>query len=406
MKKGVLSVFLGLVIVLGGLNASAQQEQSLQERMAQVQRTLLENGVSSRIVAKILQNMADAEANRPTLEFEALGDSWAEIMGTEGASNTFYGTSAGNTTMTGTHNSFFGNLAGYKNKGGASNAFFGRAAGYNNTSGSKNTFIGRGAGQSNTTASSNIFVGYTAGYSNTTGGSNTFIGNSAGCSNASGYYNVIVGESSGNLSTGSYNTFVGQNAGNKNTGSENVMIGDFAGRDNTGSNNVFIGNEAGQNAVGSNQLYIGNQSSNCLIYGNFADGHVGINNTSPGYAFVVGTNGAYCDGGVWFDGSSREYKEDILALTTEEAVQAFNKLEPVKYKYKENKDETYLGFIAEDVPDLVATNERKGLSPMDMVAVLTKVVQEQMMVNQEQQKEISELKEKIAKLENQSRKER
>ncbi len=44
-----------------------------------------------------------------------------------------------------------------------------------------------------------------------------------------------------------------------------------------------------------------------------------------------------------------------------------------------------MGFIAEDVPELVATKDRKGLSPMDIVAVLTKVVQRQ-------QKEIEELK--------------
>ena len=35
------------------------------------------------------------------------------------------------------------------------------------------------------------------------------------------------------------------------------------------------------------------------------------------------------------------------------------------------------GFIAEDVPELLANKDRNGLSPMDIVAVLTKVVQEQ-----------------------------
>ncbi len=44
-----------------------------------------------------------------------------------------------------------------------------------------------------------------------------------------------------------------------------------------------------------------------------------------------------------------------------------------------------MGFIAEDVPELVANKDRKGLSPMDIVAVLTKVVQRQ-------QKDIEELK--------------
>ena len=39
-----------------------------------------------------------------------------------------------------------------------------------------------------------------------------------------------------------------------------------------------------------------------------------------------------------------------------------------------------MGFIAEDVPDLVATKDRKGMSPMDVTAVLTKVVQQQQAV--------------------------
>ena len=105
----------------------------------------------------------------------------------------------------------------------------------------------------------------------------------------------------------------------------------------------------------------------------------------------VGTSGAYCNGGAWVDGSSREFKENIEELTSAEALQAFEKLEPVKFNYKENKGETYLGFIAEDVPDLVAMNDRKGLNAMDMVAMLTKVVQEQ-------QKAIAELREEIAKI--------
>jgi hypothetical protein len=71
----------------------------------------------------------------------------------------------------------------------------------------------------------------------------------------------------------------------------------------------------------------------------------------------------------------------------------------VKYNYKADKEENYLGFIAEDVPDLVAMKDRKGLSPMDVVAVLTKVVQEQQKSISEYQKTISELKERVGKLE-------
>ena len=81
-------------------------------------------------------------------------------------------------------------------------------------------------------------------------------------------------------------------------------------------------------------------------------------------------------------------------------------LNPVKFNYEVDSEERHLGFVAEDVPDLVATNDRKGMSPMDVVAVLTKVVQEQQRaaqaqqrLNQEQQKIISELEERVAELE-------
>jgi TolA-binding protein len=50
---------------------------------------------------------------------------------------------------------------------------------------------------------------------------------------------------------------------------------------------------------------------------------------------------------------------------------------------------------ARDVPDLVATKDRKGLSPMDIVAVLTKVVQEKSKVIEEQQQSLEEQKQTI-----------
>ncbi len=52
-------------------------------------------------------------------------------------------------------------------------------------------------------------------------------------------------------------------------------------------------------------------------------------------------------------------------------------MSPVRYVYKNSGDEEYMGFIAEDVPDLVAMNDHKSLSPMDIVAVLTTVTKEQ-----------------------------
>jgi hypothetical protein len=134
-------------------------------------------------------------------------------------------------------------------------------------------------------------------------------------------------------------------------------------------------------------------------------GDVGIGLTDPGYKLHI-TGGAYCDGGAWVPGSSREYKENIKNLTTDEAMEAFNGLVPVKFNYKFNKEEDYMGFIAEDVPELVATKNRKGVAPMDVVAVLTKVVQEQQKIAREQQEAIreqqriiSDLQKRIAELE-------
>jgi hypothetical protein len=88
------------------------------------------------------------------------------------------------------------------------------------------------------------------------------------------------------------------------------------------------------------------------------------------------TGASLTAGGTWTNGSSRDYKENISAISAEEAVVTLAALTPVKFNYKVDKDEKHVGFIAEDVPELVAMKDRKSLSPMDIVAVLTKVVQE------------------------------
>jgi hypothetical protein len=120
-------------------------------------------------------------------------------------------------------------------------------------------------------------------------------------------------------------------------------------------------------------------------------GNVGIGTTTPGYPLQMG-GGAYSDGYGWYTASSRGYKENIRELTTEEALLAFNKLNPVTFNYKADNSQKHVGFIAEDVPDIMASKDRKGVSPMDFVSVLTKVVQEQ-------QKIIDGLSEKISTLE-------
>jgi hypothetical protein len=88
-----------------------------------------------------------------------------------------------------------------------------------------------------------------------------------------------------------------------------------------------------------------------------------------------------------------------MELDQDESLNVLKHLNPVRYNYKNKKDEEFLGFIAEDVPDLVAMNGRKGMRAMDIVAVLTKVVQDQQRVNEEQNKLINKLLKKIKELE-------
>ncbi|MBL8252585.1 MAG: tail fiber domain-containing protein [Candidatus Competibacter sp.] len=104
-----------------------------------------------------------------------------------------------------------------------------------------------------------------------------------------------------------------------------------------------------------------------------------------GNGLIAGTNSAKPP-------SSRELKDQIHDLSAAEATDALAGLQPVHFQYKTEPGADYLGFIAEDVPDAVATQDRKGLSSMDLVAVLTKVVQGQ-------QRALDQLNRKVAWLE-------
>ena len=147
-----------------------------------------------------------------------------------------------------------------------------------------------------------------------------------------------------------------------------------------------------------------------VAYKNFVlapfGGNVGMGTSSPSYPLQMGSGAYVSTGGVWTNASSREYKTDIKQLSTEKAMDALAQLKPVEFAYKADLQEKHVGFIAEDAPDIVATKDRKGMSPMDVVAVLTKVVQEQQellreqrKIAQEQEKTIGHLSEKVAKLE-------
>jgi hypothetical protein len=156
-----------------------------------------------------------------------------------------------------------------------------------------------------------------------------------------------------------------------------------------GSNAVQFGSITNHNVK-----IIGNDSTTLATFE--TGGDVGIGDGNPIYKLQVwddaGTGYGYSNGGAWNTGSSRAFKENIRQLNGKEAMAAFLELKPIRYNYKgDNEKEEQLGFIAEDVPEIVATQNRDAISAMDIVTLLTKVVQEQ-------QKTIAELKEKIAEI--------
>jgi hypothetical protein len=121
-------------------------------------------------------------------------------------------------------------------------------------------------------------------------------------------------------------------------------------------------------------------------------GYVGFKVASPLYPIHMASGAYVTTGGVWTNASSRALKQDVADLSADTAIEALDQLTPVTYAYRADPAERHVGFIAEDVPALVATADRQGLSPMDIVAVLTKVLQEQ-------QKTIAELQARVAQLE-------
>ncbi len=132
----------------------------------------------------------------------------------------------------------------------------------------------------------------------------------------------------------------------------------------------------------------------------------GFNPAHPIHAQLSGAR--LTAAGVWTNASSRALKENIGPITAQTALQALAALEPVHYNYKVAPDDPQLGFIAEDVPEIVATPDRSGMAAIEVVALLTRVVQEQQRLldaqvesNEAQEDLIQTLQERILALESQ-----
>ena len=183
---------------------------------------------------------------------------WALFFNTVGGDNTAIGTYAMTYNTRGQYNTATGKNSLYKNDSDANTAN-GYKALYSNTSGSRNTGIGFEALLSNESGFRNTAIGFEALHSNKEGHWNSATGAAALYSNTSGMENTATGYEASYLnSTGEYNTANGSNAVYHNVdGFYNSGFGAFAGP-NSGSlsNTTALGYLA--TPLASNQVKIGN----------------------------------------------------------------------------------------------------------------------------------------------------
>ncbi len=159
----------------------------------------------------------------------------------------------------------------------------------------------------------------------------------------------------------------------------------------SGSNSNFLAITSTNIATPGNILTIKNDWANSKIC-------VGINNPNPNctlYALQIGNiggpKGVLTIGGVWTTPSSRDFKENIQPLNVRQAIEVVEQLQPVTYNYKVDPREHHVGFIAEDVPELIAAQDRNSVNPMNITAVLTAVLKEQKKVITQQEKILTTL---------------
>jgi trimeric autotransporter adhesin len=126
-----------------------------------------------------------------------------------------------------------------------------------------------------------------------------------------------------------------------------------------------------------------------------AEGGVGIGTNAPAHPLHMASGAHVTTGGVWTNASSRELKFDIEPLKYDEYTDFLTKLEDIQivhFKYKSEPDVDHIGMIAEDVPDEMASPDRKGIPTADAIAFLIAAVKAQQSQIKELQATVKELK--------------
>jgi hypothetical protein len=328
--------------------------------------------------------------------------------------NTFLGSNAGNTTLTGIRNTGIGRFALSSPTTGVENTAVGVIAGGSITSGSDNTAVGVAAGSGIVTGVENTTVGDYAGSNINIGSWNVAVGGQAGMNIFGSVHNVVVGYGAMSIASGlvgSNNVAVGDSACKACGASNNTAVGDHAlANNNNGANNIAIGKDAGSAiTTGFNNIDIGNAGaveSATIRIGNtqnatFVAGILGA--TAPsGVPVLVGTGGQ-----LGTTTSSARFKDDVRDMGAESDL--LHALRPVVFRYKPEIDPAGLqefGLIAEEVervrPDLVVCGEDGQASAIryqELVPMLVNEVQKDRRELERSQAEIRELKARLERIE-------
>lgn len=370
---------------------------------------------------------------------------WTLYSNTTGRLNTAIGSTALYSNTTGSNNIAIGinslgvnTTANYNTAIGAnslsanSDGHDNTATGYNaldgNTTGYFNSASGSGALNNNTTGYNNTANGYRALYSNITGQGNTANGSQVLELNITGSDNVAIGyDVLHNNNSGNFNTAIGYRALHSNTtGSYNAAIGPYALYNNTGGQfNIAIGFGAGTHAAAPN------------VYNTISIGNDDILNAYQNQAFIGNTSTGWIGGKVtWSTFSDARVKntitEDVIGLdfimrlrpvtyhVSNKAITALtgNKETPDFPGKYDNEKVKYTGFLAQEVEQAAKTagydfsgyaapKNQWGLytiSYEQFVVPLVKAMQEQQVIIEQLQKEITRLhsmEERLAALEKQ-----
>ena len=158
---------------------------------------------------------------------------------------------------------------------------------------------------------------------------------------------------------------------NYQNGPSILLYGDGADQEESGRirfvEGTSLGNYRGayiayDGTNGINSLTIGTHNSSDTLRSSDFDvitierstGDLGIKRSNPAYSLQVGTttsdgNGAYVtDGGIWTNGSSRTFKEDLRPVDAASVLERVAGLPVYRWRYKNSDEGEHMGPVAED----------------------------------------------------------